>query len=82
MAERSTSQRPDSGRAGWLASVAAPGLMLLAVVCCAGPLLLAALIATGAGTWLAANGYLLGALAVFAVASGVAWRLLARIGHR
>ena len=56
--------------------------MLLTVVCCAGPLLAAALITTGAGTWLAANGYLLGALAVFAVASGVAWRLLARIGHR
>lgn len=90
MAERRRSQqpareiqaRPDSGGDGWLAAVAAPGLVLLAVVCCAGPLLAAALLATGAGTWLAANGYLLGALTLFAIAAGVVWLLLARISQR
>lgn len=90
MAERRPSEqlareahpRPDSGGDGCLAAIAAPGLVLLAVVCCAGPLLVAALLATGAGAWLAAHGYLLGALALFDIAAAVAWRLQARLSRR
>jgi len=67
---------------GWLAALAAPALVLLAVVCCAGPLLLVALLATGAGAWLAAHGFLLGALALFVIAVAFAWRLQARMSRR
>lgn len=53
-----------AGRAddpGWLGTVA---LVALPVICCGLPLLVVALLATGAGAWLAANGSLLAIAAV------------------
>jgi len=55
---------------------AAPAAAILVVVCCAGPLFLGALVASGAGGWLATHGFLLGGAAVMvaaAVLSGIAW---------
>jgi hypothetical protein len=49
------------GLEGWLTT---PLIAIIAVLCCAGPLLLGALAATGAGAWLAAHGYSLGAVAL------------------
>jgi hypothetical protein len=48
---------------------AIPAAALLVAICCAGPLLLGALVATGAGAWLADHGFLLGAAALIAVAA-------------
>ena len=45
-----------AGGIGWLGTLA---LVAVPVVCCGLPLLVAALIATGAGAWLAVHGYLL-----------------------
>ncbi len=47
------------------------GLLALAVplVCCGAPFLLAALVATGAGAWLAANRLVLGSAAALVVAA-------------
>jgi hypothetical protein len=56
---------------GWLAT---PLIALVALVCCAGPLLLGAMAATGAGAWLAAHGYSLGATAFVLLAAVLAWR--------
>ena len=64
-----------SGLDGWLAT---PAIAILVVVCCAGPLLLASLAATGAGAWLAAHGYPIGAAALLVLASLFAWRIRAR----
>ncbi len=60
---------------GWDRWLAAPVVAIVAAVCCAGPLLVAALITTGAGTWLAAHGYTSGAWALIAVGAIVAWRI-------
>jgi len=49
------------------------------VVCCAGPLLLGVLAASGAGAWLAAHGYAIGAAALVAVAAFLAWRIRVRL---
>jgi len=51
---------------------AAPAAAMLVVACCAGPLLLGALIASGAGGWLATHGFLLGGWAAFVVAAVLA----------
>ncbi len=72
-----TSNDPSRGRVGWLAS---PVVAIVAVVCCAGPLLFVALAANGAGAWLAVHGYTLGAVALVVVGSVFAWRI--RIGTR
>jgi hypothetical protein len=63
---------------GWLAT---PLIALVALVCCAGPLLLGAMAATGAGAWLAAHGYSLGAAAFVLLAAVLAWRIRARISQ-
>ena len=65
-----------SGLKGWLAT---PVIAIIAVVCCAGPLLLGALAATGAGAWLAAQGYALGAATLAVLAALFAWRFSARM---
>jgi len=63
------------GLGGWLAT---PVIAIIAVVCCAGPLLLGALAATGAGAWLAAHGYTLGTAVLVVLAALLAWRISAR----
>jgi hypothetical protein len=83
--EKSTSEassQPGHGGDGRLGALAAPGLVLLGVVCCAGPFLVASLLATGAGAWLAGHGYLLGAVALFVIAVVFVWRLHARMSRR
>ena len=68
--------RNDASRlAGWLAT---PVIAILAVVCCAAPLLLGALVVSGAGAWLAAHGFTLGAAALIVLAAALAWRISAR----
>ncbi len=69
---RDQSRRVDS----WLAG---PLIAIVAVVCCAGPLLLGVLAASGAGAWLAAHGYAIGAAALVAVAAFLAWRIRVRL---
>ena len=66
------------GAKGWLAT---PVIAIIAVVCCAGPLLLGALAATGAGAWLAAHGYTLGAAALVVLAALLFWRIRARMSR-
>jgi len=66
------------GLKGWLAT---PMIAIFAVVCCAGPLLLGTLAATGAGAWLAAHGYSLGAAALVVLAALLAWRIRARMSQ-
>lgn len=44
-------------------------LLLLPLVCCGAPLLVAAVLASGAGAWLAANHLLLGSGAALAVSA-------------
>ena len=63
---------------GWLAT---PAIAILAVVCCAGPLLLGALAATGTGAWLGAHGYTFGAAALIVLAAVLAWRIRARLSR-
>ena len=63
---------------GWLT---APIVAIVAVVCCAGPILFAALVASGAGVWLAARGYTLGAAALIFFAAILAWAIRSRSGH-
>ena len=60
----------QAGLDGWLA---APAIVILVVVCCAGPLLIGALAAAGAGAWLATHGYAVGAAALLALAAVLAW---------
>lgn len=66
------------GLKGWLAT---PVIVILAVICCAGPLLLGALATTGAGAWLAAHGYTLGAAALIMLAAFFAWWIGARMNR-
>jgi len=49
------------------------------VVCCAGPLLLGALIASGAGGWLATRGFVVGGGAALVVAAVLAIRAWLRV---
>lgn len=60
---------------GWLAT---PLIAIIAVVCCAGPLLLGALAVTGARPWLAAHEYTLGTAVLVVLAALLAWRISAR----
>jgi len=69
---RNQSRRVDS----WLAG---PLIAIVAVVCCASTLLLGVLAAGGAGAWLAAHGYAIGAAALVAVAAFLAWRIRVRL---
>ncbi len=67
---------PQSGTEHWT-----PLLLLLPVICCGAPLLLAAVVALGLGTWLAANRLLVGSgLALIAAALLVVVRLSRRNG--
>jgi len=63
---------------GWLAT---PVIAIIAAVCCASPLLLAALAATGAGAWLAAHGNTIGAAALVVLGAILAWRITAGMGR-
>lgn len=66
------------GTVGWLAT---PAIAILVVVCCAGPLLLGAFVATGTGAWLGAHGYTLGAAVLIVLAAVLAWRIRARMSR-
>lgn len=66
--ERRDGLRPPGDRS----TLAALGITALAVLCCGLPLLAAAVVASGAGSWLAARGSLL-ALPVLGVAAGLLW---------
>ena len=66
------------GTVGWLAT---PAIAILAVVCCAGPLLLGALAATGTAAWLGAHGLTLVAAALIVLAAALAWRIRARMSR-
>jgi Na+/melibiose symporter-like transporter len=46
---------------------------ILAVICCAGPLLIAAIGTTALAAWLSNSGYVLIAAALIAVGGGVLW---------
>ena len=59
------------GHEGWLGTAA---LVALPVLCCGVPLLVAALVATGAGAWLAGHGSLLAIPAVVLAAALLVWR--------
>ncbi len=61
---------------GWLA---APVVAIVAVVCCAGPILFAVLVASGGGVWLAARGYTVGAAALILLAAILAWGIRRRM---
>lgn len=56
-------------------------MAIVAVVCCAGPLFVGALAATGAGAWLAAHGYTIGAAALVVLAALLAWRIRERMSR-
>ena len=56
---------------GWLGTLA---LVALPALCCGVPLLAAALVASGAGAWLAAHGSLLAIPAVVLAAALLVWR--------
>jgi hypothetical protein len=76
--EPSQSERARGGE-GWPALLAAPVFLFLALLCCGGPLLAGALVATGAGAWLAGHGYLLGALLLLILAAVLLWRWRLRV---
>ncbi len=59
-----------------------PAMVTLLVVCCAGPLLLGVLAASGAGAWLVTHGYAIGGAAVLVVAGILAWRIRVRISRQ
>ena len=63
---------------GWLAT---PAIVIVLVVCCAGPLLIGAVAAAGAGAWLAAHGYVAGAAALLVVAALIGWRIRVRLNR-
>lgn len=63
---------------GWLTGTL---IALFVVVCCAGPLLIGALAAAGAGAWLATHGYAIGGAALLLVAAVLAWRIRARLSR-
>jgi hypothetical protein len=67
-----------SERSGWLGAVAVGGL---AIICCAGPLLVVGAVSLGVGAWLATHSlWLLGGLALLLVGGAVvfAYRPAAR----
>jgi len=66
-APQGTAARADDP--GWVGTVA---LVALPVICCGLPLLVAGLVATGAGAWLATNGSLL-AIPAVVLAAGLLW---------
>jgi len=51
----------------------------MVAVCCAGPLLLGALIASGAGGWLATHGFVVGGVAAVVIAAVLASRAWLRV---
>ena len=56
-------------RSGWLGAVA---VAVLAIICCAGPLLAVGAVSLGVGAWLAAHGlWLLGGLALLLAGGAV-----------
>jgi hypothetical protein len=59
---------------------AAPLIAVFAVLCCASPLLLGALAASGAGAWLLAHSSLTGAAAL-ALAALLTWAIRARLSR-
>lgn len=67
-----------AGIEGWLAT---PAIVILVVLCCAGPLLVGALAAAGAGAWLAAHGYAIGAAGLLVVAAILVWRIRVRLSR-
>ncbi len=69
----------SDARSGLEGRLATPAIMILLVVCCAGPLLLGVLAASGAGAWLVTHGYAIGGAAVLVVAGILAWRIRVRI---
>ncbi len=73
--------RPEArdARSGLEGRLAAPAIMILVVVCCAGPLLLGVLAASGAGAWLVTHGYAIVGAAVLLVTGILAWRIRVRI---
>ena len=75
------SPRPRDKKAGVEGWLATPAIVILVVVCCAGPLLIGALLATGAAAWLAAHGYAIGAAALLVVAALLAWRIRVRLSR-
>ncbi len=69
-------------RSGLESQLATPGIVILLVVCCAGPLLLGVLAASGAGAWLVTHGYAIGGAAVLVVAGILAWRIRVRVSRK
>jgi membrane protein implicated in regulation of membrane protease activity len=58
-----------SDRSGWMGTVAIAGV---AIICCAGPLLVVGAASLGVGAWLAAHGFwLLGGLALLLAAGAL-----------
>lgn len=72
---------PPSDAAGLESWLATPAIVILVVACCAAPLLIGALVATGAVAWLAAHGYAIGAAALLVVAAVLAWRIRVRLSR-
>ncbi len=68
-------------RSGLESRLATPAVVIPLVVCCAGPLLLGVLAASGAGAWLVTHGYAIGGAAVLVVAGIFAWRIRVRINR-
>lgn len=68
----------DREAGGWLGGTL---IAIFVVVCCAGPLLIGAFLATGGAAWLAAHGYELGAAALLVVAAAFALRIRARLSR-
>jgi len=75
---RANARDARSGLEGRLAS---PAIVILLVVCCAGPLLLGVLAASGAGAWLVTHGSAIGGAAALGVAGILAWRIRVRISR-
>jgi thiosulfate reductase cytochrome b subunit len=71
---RSVTSASPASDSGW----AAPAAAILVVVCCAGPLLLGFVVATGAGGWLAAHGFVMRAAALVFLAAILALGAWAR----
>ena len=69
-------------RSGLEGRLATPGIVTLLVVCCAGPLLLGVLAASGAGAWLVTHGYAIGGAGVLVVAGILAWRIRVRVSRK
>ncbi len=65
------------GERGWVATLS---VIAVPAICCALPLLVAALVATGAGPWLALHGHVL-AVGVVAVSAGLVTALLVRVSR-